>query len=210
MKKYLLIIILVFLTCKNSNAKIIPTYLPELIKWSKIIVYGKIISVDKNSFRIITIIKIKSSINNFKTDTLTIKKFENISCGARYAEYEIGQEAIFFLKLNEENQLRTMGGGNAGELIVNSKMVYISNYNQEIFEAKLYDFINGYYEFIRIDLATTIEGIRIYIDKLEQIEMELNRSSPSTSVVYQYSVIDKLPDNDFLKIVIDQRKKGMY
>lgn len=181
--------------------------MPSLLEKSEIIVHARIISVEKESFKVV-VLKNLYSLNNKNFDTLVIKKFNDWTCAYRYSEYEIGQEAIYFLKINKDNHYQTLGTGNEGELIVKSNQVFISDYNQKIVESMEYDFLIPDKKYIKIDLETTIEGIRIYQDKKELIAKELEANSASSNVVYQISTIEKLPNNIFLKIVIDQKIKG--
>ncbi|MES2591827.1 MAG: hypothetical protein V4608_08080 [Bacteroidota bacterium] len=177
-----------------------------MIEKSKIIVYAKIISVDKEAFKIVTIKKIKST---HKSDTLLLQKFEDWTCASRYAHYEVGQEAIFFIELNKKNEFHTIGAGNEGELVVKSDSVFVPDYlEQKIFPSKKVDFISKYKKYISISIQTAIQGIKIYLDNVDLIGKELKHDGPG-NVVYQYTTMDKLPKNYFLCIVIDQKQKGL-
>jgi hypothetical protein len=190
----------------KSYSFYVATHLPTLIEKSKIIVYARIISVDKETFRIATIKRIKST---HKSDTLTIQKFKDWTCASRYSNYEVGQEGIFFIELNKNNKFQTVGAGNEGELVVKSDSVYVPDYlEQKTFPSKKVDFISKYSKFITVNLQTVIQGIKIYADNADSINKELKNDGPGT-VVYQYSTIDKLPKNYFLSIVIDQKQRGL-
>lgn len=205
MKRLLLIFGLLILTSTKSFSAYVGTHLPTLIEKSKIIVYAKIISVDKESFRIVAIKKIKST---YKSDTLTVQKFKNWSCASRYSQYDIGQEAIFFLEFDKHNKLQTIGAGNEGEMIIKSDTAFVPDYEQKVFPSKKVDFISKYTKFIVVELKTVIQGIKIYLDNSEQINKEIKGNNDWT-VVYQYSTIDKLSKNYFLSIVLDQKQKGL-
>jgi len=204
MKKRLIVFFIFSLTSIIGYGSYSRTFLPKLIENAKVIVYGQIISVDKTTFKVVTIKKIKSTSSS---DTLTIKKFKNWECAFRYSTYEIGQKALFFLVTNKNDELQTMGIGNEGEMIVRSDSAFIEDYGQKIFEVKKYNFISRYTPFICLNVETVIKGIKIYLENAELINKELNRDSPGT-IAYQYSTIEKLQKNDFLSVVIDQKQRG--
>lgn len=207
MLKLIIISSIVVLNFFNSLSYYNPTYLPSLLEKSEIIVHARLISVEKESFKVV-VLKNLYSLNNKNFDTLEIKKFNDWTCAYRYSEYKIGQEAIYFLKIDKDKQYQTLGAGNEGELIVKSNQVFISDYNQKIVESMDYHFLIPDKKYIKIDIETTIEGIRIYLDKKELITKELEAKSPNSNVVYQISTIERLPNNIFLKIVLDQKIKG--
>ncbi len=181
------------------------TFLPSLIENSNIIVHGKIISIQKETFQIAVITKIKS-LNSI--DTLTILKFNDWTCASRYSYYKKGQEAIYFLRLNRDNKLQAIGAANEGELIVKEKTTYIESYGHKKIDSKQFNLISLFNEYIPMDPEIVIKGIKIYMDNLDVINQELSNKSVGT-LAYQYSYIDKLPKNDFLNIVIDQKQKGL-
>ncbi len=205
MKKILIIAILILLKFTPSFAKYYTTFLPTLIENSHIIVYGRIVSIDKTNFRIQVIKIFKSKV---KSDTLTIKQFRNWTCAIRYTEYKVGQEAIYFLRIDEDKNLKVMGAGNEGELIVKDRLTYIEDFDFNNYETKSYDFLPYYKKYIKLDIESVIEGIYIYLNNNEVINREFLNFSTGR-VVYQYSYIDRLPRNDFLAIVIDQKRR-MY
>ena len=181
-------------------------YLTTLIEESEIIVYGKIIGVNKETFQIVSLKTIKSKS---EFDTLTILQFGNWTCAERYADYEIGQEAIFFFAKDENMNLRPIGSGNEGELIVKKDSAYISNYVQTNFLAKKVDFISDYDEFIAVDINTIIQGLEIYLANIDFIGKNI-KSKNKRATKYQHSNIEKLPKNYFLSIVFDQMQRGLY
>lgn len=205
MTRLLYIFALLTLIWTKAQAAYSETYLTTLIEKSEIIVYGKIIAVDDETFSVVSLSKIKTTS---KHDTLIIRKFVNWTCAHRYSQYEIGQEAVFFLYKDKDNNLRTMGAANEGELIVKADTAYIADYAQKTFPSKKIDFISKYAHFIIVDLKTLIQGLKIYLDNIDVIEKEVKANNDRT-VAYQYSYIDRLPKNYFLSIVLDQKQKGL-
>jgi hypothetical protein len=205
MKKFFLLVTILCLVNSISRAAYYATYFPTLIEKSNIIVHGRIISVDEENFHVLVLKKIKS---NKLIDTLKIQKFQNWSCAARYSKYKIGQEAIYFIRINEYKELEVIGAANEGELIVKDSTTYIKDYDYNKLKTEKFDFLSNYYEYITMDIQTVIEGISVYLNNIEVINREfLNYNSGR--VVYQYSYIDRLPKNDFLTIIIDQKRR-MY
>lgn len=205
MRNILLLLTIALLNWNAAQASYLGTNLPALAEGSNIIVYGRIVAVEQATFKVAVIKRIRLSV---ASDTLTIRKFHNWTCAARYTEYKTGQEAVFFLQLTKDNKLRVMGAANEGELIVRSNTAYIRDYGQERVTSSTIQFISSYSKFISIDIGTVIKGLRLYIDNLEAITKELKNDSPGT-VAYQYSHIKRLPRNDFLDILIDQKQKGL-
>ncbi|MBS1635709.1 MAG: hypothetical protein JST26_07275 [Bacteroidetes bacterium] len=202
MKKTLSILVFMTLVSLPVFASYIGTSLPALVEKSDIIVYGRILSVNKESFRILTIRKIKSFTSG---DTLTLQKFANWSCASRYTSYKAGQEAIYFIQTDTAHVLRVMGAANEGELVVKEKVAYIASIGNKAYPAQKVDFLSKYTTFVSLSLETVLKGLQIYLDNLEQITRELNTDSPG-KIAYQYSYIEKLPKNVFLDLLIEQKR----
>ncbi len=203
MKKYI-ILITVILNFNSAFSSYIATYLPTLIETSNVIVYGKIISVNTSSFKIQVIEKIKALATN--QDTLVVEKFNNWACASRYLNYEIGQEAIYFLKRSKDKKLRVIGAGNEGEIFSKLDTAYVRDYEQTQFKSQHYSFLSKYEKFIAIRLKEVIQGIKTYLQNKEAIAKELEAERDNTSV-YKYKSIDKLPKNYFLSIILDQKAR---
>ncbi len=205
MIKYFLIL-LYLLGSKISLASYTGTSLTQLVETAKVICYGKIIAVENGTFKLIILRPIKACRQN---DTISIRKFANWTCASRYAEYSTYQEGVFFLSLYE-GKLATIGAANEGELIVKEGIGYIQNYDQHVFKAKKIDFISKYQEYICINLQTIIDGLKIYLENQETIDRQFAQKNDRERVAYQYNYTDKLPKNDFLDILIDQKQRGFW
>jgi len=205
MKKFFILLTIFCLINSISIAAYFATNFPTLIEKSNIIIFGRIISVNEHNFQVLVLKKIKFRKVH---DTLNIKQFENWSCAARYSKYKIGQEAIYFIRINDDKELEIMGAANEGELIVKDKTTYIKNYDYSKIKGESFDFISKYYKYITLDIQTVIEGISIYLNNNEVINREILNYSTGR-VVYQYSYVDRLPRNGFLTIVIEQKRR-MY
>ncbi|MBC7862218.1 MAG: hypothetical protein IAF38_04535 [Bacteroidia bacterium] len=200
MKRIAIYILLIFFS-KECLAKYARIYLPSMLEHSEVIVYGKIISIDSLTIRIVSLDKVKG--NNIK-DTVEILKFMNWTCAHRYSKYEAGQEAIFFLVLNEQNKFKVMGSGNEGELTVSSNTAYYPDYGQKKFKSKIFTFFSSYEKCISMNVPTCIDGIKLYFKNLESIEKQLNIEKGRA--VYTDNSIAPLPKNMFLEIIMDQKR----
>jgi hypothetical protein len=194
MRKKLIIITLVFIGIKPINASYVSTILPELIEKSSVIVYGKIVSHDAVSFRVVA----WQSMKGFKRmDTITIQKFRNWTCAVRYTSYEPGQSGGYY----------PMGAANEGELIVENENGYIPDFNQKLLAVKKVESISKYSSYIELPLKTIISGIVLYLLYKDDISKELGEGA-ERKVVYRYNSIDKLPKNDFLSVVIALKRRS--
>ena len=101
------------------NASYVPPSLNKLILRSDKIVYGEIICQDRG----VVEVKVHEGINH-NEEIITIRKFAEWSCGKRWAEYEIGQTSVFFLRFRDGGYY-PLGGGNEGELPIHNKKVYV-------------------------------------------------------------------------------------
>lgn len=203
MLRIYLILILTALVYNKSFSLYTPTYLPTLIEKANVIVYGEIVSISPSSFKIKVIEKINTT---YKQDTLVIEKFNNWACASRYLNYEVGQEAIYFLERTNRKKLQVIGAGNEGEIFVKSDTAYVKDYEQSPFKSQQYSFLSKHEKFISVSLKEVIQGIKIYFQRKEIIAKELEAEKDNT-IVYKYKTIDKLPKNYFLVIVIYQKAK---
>jgi len=203
MKNVWFLLLFIVINYSFSTSAYHPSSLPDLIEKSNIIVYGRIISVDKFDFTISIIKKVKF---NRKADNLKIRKSGFNYSNSRYSDYIVGQEAIYFLRIEEDKELTVMGGRYAGELIVKENTSYIEDFDYNKLETKSYNFLPSYKKYITIDIGTVIEGINIYLRNLEVINREFLQYHEGR-IVYQYSYIDRLPHNDFLSIVLKQKRR---
>ena len=203
-----ILLLTIILLKYNAYSVYVKTFLPSLIEKSKIIVHGKIVSVDRETFKIVTIKKIKSIS---KADTLTIQKFKDWTSASRYSKYEIGQEAIYFIEL-KKGKLKIIGDGNEGELFVKSDSAYFDNDGETVycgikFPTKRVNFLLKHNMYTIINLGIVIQGIQQYLENLKLIDNQIKKDYRDT-ISHRHDYIDKLPKNIFLAIIIDQRRNG--
>jgi hypothetical protein len=211
LNKYLILIAIFSLSLKPAFSEYVRTFLPSLIENSKIIVHGRIIFVGKETFKIVALKTIKSKT---KCDTLVIQKFKDWSSASRYSTYEIGQEAIFFIE-SRKGKFHVMGKGNEGELVVRSDTAYYSqDYSNfelvygKIFQTKRIRFLSERnYMFYVFKLQTVIDGIELYRENIKLINNQVKIIYRDT-INHQSDYIEKLPQNDFMVIIIGQRRNG--
>ena len=118
-----LVTIFIFLVSLKSYADYEPTPLPELVIDSELIIHGKIIDIDSETFTIDIIEKIKGDFNN---QIIQIQKFEDWECANRLPKYQIGQEELIFLIQHKETkEWIIMGAGIEEELFIqNDSVIY--------------------------------------------------------------------------------------
>lgn len=202
MKKILIILISLAFSSNLSFASYSKTYLWELISKSEIIVSGEIVDVNGDSFKIAVSQKIKGDL---QPDTIVVTKFRNWSCASRYEDYEVKQKGIYFLKFNLGNY-STLGVANEGELLVKDSAVYIEeDYYEKFFPHIKIKGISDHLEFIKLNIKIVLGGIIEYLENQDKIDTEFD-SYFSRTIIYQKSYVDKLIKNDFLKLVLYQRK----
>lgn len=204
MTKCLLIALCVF-GSKISLASYIETSLIELVERATCILYGKIVVVEKDEFKVVVIRSIKSCKQN---DTISIQKFNNWTCASRYSEYVTGQEGVFFLS-SYKGELAPIGAANEGELIVKNDTGYVQSFaKHDALKPKSVSFIPSWQGYIPIRVQTIIEGIKIYLENREAIDRQFAPKTDGGTVAYQYDYTEKFPKNDFLTILIDQKVQG--
>lgn len=96
-----------------------PPTLHQLIYGADKIVYGTVVCMDATSFEVAC----EKTINH-DDQTIRVRKFTKWNCGKRWADYELGQRSIFFLRLRED-EYDSGGGGNEGELPIHDGSVYV-------------------------------------------------------------------------------------
>ena len=96
-----------------------PLTLSQLILRAEKIVYGEITCVDTDVFEI----RVRESLEA-DDQWVTVRKFGEWNCGSRWADYQPGQQALFFLR-RVEGRWYPMGGGNEGELPIHGNRLYI-------------------------------------------------------------------------------------
>jgi hypothetical protein len=117
MKKVLFLVML--FPAVVLRADYFPPSLTKLMLIADKVVYGWISCVDDNVIEV----KIGESLD-YNSETITIHKFREWSCGKRWAEYQVGEKSVFFLRAVEEG-FYPMGGGNEGELPIQENKVYV-------------------------------------------------------------------------------------
>lgn len=117
--KRLFICFALFLISPICLAKYEPLTLYHLAIQSDKVVVGTIVDESSEFFTI----QIERSLDN-DWGFLTIRKFQDWTCAARWTPYEVGQRLLFFL-VQKEGVLYTLGAGNEGEMPLNDEKVYI-------------------------------------------------------------------------------------
>jgi hypothetical protein len=95
----------------------------EMIIKADKIVLGKIISQDSTTFTF----RIKESPTS-DTGDITIQKFSDWPCAARWNDYKINQELLIFI-FKWKGKYVAMSGGNEGELPIRNDSVFINGYS---------------------------------------------------------------------------------
>lgn len=200
MIKYLLIALCISGT-KLSFGSYITTSLIQLVERAACISYGRIVAVGKEEFKIVVLQNVKACKQH---DTITIRKFNNWACASRYADYALGQEAVFFLS-SYKGELATLGSANEGELIVKHDTGYVESDVQHTLKAKPVVFIPTYSACIPMRLQTILEGLALYLENREAIDRQFARNNEGGTVAYRYNYTDMLPKNEFLRLLVDQK-----
>jgi len=203
MIKYLLIILCLF-GSKISPGSYSGTSLIQLVERATSISYGRIVSVGKDEFKILVLCNVKSCKQH---DTISIQKFKDWTCASRYSGYAVGQEAVFFLS-SYKGKLAPIGSANEGELIVKNDTGYVESDTKQSLKAKPVDFIPTYSAFIPMPVQTIVEGLKLYLENREIIDQQYASKKGTGTVVYQYDHTAMLPKNDFLTLLIDQKRQG--
>ncbi len=199
MKKHILILLLFFIT-KGSFASYMTTYYPTLVEDSKIIAYGKIISVETETFKIVILKNIKQCK---RFDTLTIQKFANWTCATRYAAYKTEQEGVFFMQLSKEKKLIIMGAANEGEIITKNDVCYLNDYESNFKTGEIFDFISKYSKYIHLPLKTVEAGIKVYLEEFKPLNY-MPANNESGTVAYKYEPLNK-NSNVFYNLLYEQK-----
>ncbi len=176
-----LIAIFIFTFCiTTAKADYGYLHLCEMLKKADYGAIGTIIKIDRNYFYL----KVdKYLLNELNRDTLPIVKYENWSCGRRYAEYKVGQkEIVFFRKSNyviNDHELLGYGGGNEYELLIvgdsieyQSSYGYVKKYGLNIF----LNAISDYYKLFKNkneNRATPSESEKISFLKISPLHKKL-------------------------------------
>ncbi|EAR00347.1 hypothetical protein [Maribacter sp. HTCC2170] len=123
MKSILLTMFLIFTSLLKADY--VPPKIHMLVLKADKIVQGEISCVDNDVFQITVI---KSILED--EHVITVQKFKEWNCGKRYIDYEVGQQSLFFLRYDGD-KLRTMSGGNEGEMpiIMGAAYVHASSFN---------------------------------------------------------------------------------
>jgi hypothetical protein len=202
LRKALLIILVTFGISIHAYSFYTLTDLTDLIEKSDFIVYGEIHQIGTLNIKIILHDKIKGEI---VSDTLQFRKFSNWSCASRYENYEIGQEAIFFLKRHKDNRIYGMGAGNEGEMLVKNDTAYFEDFKRNTKGGQKVEYLNPYVKYLLFDVNVVITGLRIYLDNLEIIQKEYLIPNPGTVICFNYEV-QKLSQNEFYQFALRQKQ----
>ena len=202
MKKALLIALITFGFSIQSYSFYTLTDLTSLIEKSDIIIYGEIYQIGTLNIKILVHEQLKGGN---VTDTLQFRKFINWSCANRYAKYEIGQEAIFFLRIHDDNRIYGMGAGNEGEILVKDSITYFQEYERASTEGQVVEFLNPYAKYILFDVQLVIDGLRTYLNNIDIINREYEISPPGTVRIFNYEVMN-ISQNDFYQYALKQKR----
>ena len=195
MKQFRLILICILFASLTAKSYYYKTFLWQLIENSDVIVSGKIIAINDQSFKILLIDKIKCSDEN---DTLTILKFKDWSCAKRYSKYLVGQCGIYFLK-NRNGKYEISGNANEGELILVQDNIYIKDRTG-------YEYLNisHFDKFKLMSYGIVMSGIDDYLQNQNQINLEFqNYFSRSTRIINSF--LDKPFKSEFLELILNER-----
>lgn len=121
-KKYLYVI-LFFAFSFQVKAEYSAKKIYEMIIQADKIVLGKIISQDSKTFTF----RIKESPTTDSGD-ITIQKFTDWTCAARWNDYKINQELLIFI-FKRKGKYYAMSGGNEGELPIRNDSVFINGFS---------------------------------------------------------------------------------
>ncbi|MBJ6109339.1 hypothetical protein JAO73_09965 [Hymenobacter sp. BT523] len=126
MKKLLLLLTATFWHF-TAYADYEPTLLAELVDKADLIMYGELTTLHSTTVLAKPLRVLKG---NFAIGSITIEKFKNWTCASRYAVYQPGQRAVFFLKSSgAHNRFLVLGAANEGEMpVVNNKVYYSQQY----------------------------------------------------------------------------------
>ncbi|MCI5055214.1 MAG: hypothetical protein MRY83_03845, partial [Flavobacteriales bacterium] len=116
MKQIILSIYLLILFLK-VEAKYAAYSIEHMVLTCDTFLIGQIVTHDAETFTIAL---------DDSSGHVRIQKFKNWTCAHRYAEYEIGQKALFFLE-KRDRKFYVMSGGNEGELPIVGDSLYLSS-----------------------------------------------------------------------------------
>lgn len=205
MSKKLVTLFLILFTHIFAYACYQRTFLPNLIENSDIIIWGEIVSITKKTFTIDQKVFIKNRKNQ---NLITIQRFQNWECDRRFSEYKIGQEAIYFIEYTSEGNLRVMGAANEGELVVQQNIAFVHGRTNSDLCTQNVEFMGEMRKFCVLNVSEVIEGIKIYLDNLNSINKVYTETPPGT-ITFTWFGLENLPQNDFLKIILEQKSLGL-
>lgn len=195
MKKTIItsILILGSIICKADYS---PTLLSDLIEKSELIAHIKITKDLKGNFEAEILNQLKG---NPQSKNVIVKKFGDWTCAQRWSKYSVGQEEIIFLKKHrKENCWVIMGAGNEGEMPIEKGKLYYKSpiYKSEYLEQeKYYKLKNGKISAIEYELKDVVEGIKLYVNKIDKIdEMLANKT-----------IIEFYPKSNFFQRAINEK-----
>jgi hypothetical protein len=192
--KLIISIFLLLLINGKTYADYEPTPLPQLIIKSDLIIVGEIISLDSYTFTL----KVSSCVKgDYTFKNIKIKRFENWTCAARIAEYQIGQQEIIFLVQNKKTkEWLTMGAGNEGELLIqNDSITYEDIYSDSKSSCSKLDYFGHKICGWKYSLGEFKNAILFYLSDFPKLKTEFQT---------EQNITNRFANNEAYKRMIDE------
>jgi hypothetical protein len=189
MKKTRILVMLALMFCLpfTAEARYAPLSLVDLAGGADIIVTGTIAEVGEADFEL----KIDTVIHGDSSDakkaiTITVQKFKDWACAARWGAYTPGESVLLFLT-NADGKFSIMGAGGEGELFIHEGAAYFSRgRNPQGIDVASVE-VNG----------TAIHGAKMTVDTLVDAIQGLHR-------MYSFS-----PGASFGQVAVEARESDL-
>lgn len=182
---------------------IMPPKLFQIVEYSSIISYAKIISVGEKDFKVLTLRGIKACE---KWDTITIFKNTEWQINEN-CRHSIGKSAIFFINTDKENKNTVEWSFDQGEMMVVNDSAFIKYpLAYSSFPLKKYLCNDKTSEMPCLPVSVIHKGIRLYLSNLELINKELEENNVGEETAFKDGPLNKLPYNEFLHLLIEDKR----